>query len=203
VLKRSADRRFQEPDLISQRQQPLITCAIENVHTLLTLFSFSPPSGATRVRRLFLNDRSIDLTGFVAPPLKLKTLDWQPFDPDSVKGHVVLVDFWASWCVPCVQRDQAELTYKQTVQQAFADVSNALVGYNQSRLFRIKLQEQTATYKETSRLANVRFLGGVTSFLEVLTTQQQYFDSELQLQQAWFAEMQNYVQLYQALGGGW
>jgi multidrug efflux system outer membrane protein len=36
-----------------------------------------------------------------------------------------------------------------------------------------------------------------------LTTQQQYFDSELQLQQAWFAEMQNYVQLYQALGGGW
>jgi outer membrane protein, multidrug efflux system len=95
------------------------------------------------------------------------------------------------------------LTYKQTVQQAFADVSNALVGYSQSRLFRIKLQEQTATYKETSRLANVRFLGGVTSFLEVLTTQQQYFDSELQLQQAWFAEMQNYVQLYQALGGGW
>jgi hypothetical protein len=101
------------------------------------------------------------------------------------------------------QRDQADLTYKQTVQQAFADVSNALVGYHQSRLFRIKLQEQTATYKETSRLANVRFLGGVTSFLEVLTTQQQYFDSELQLQQAWFAEMQNYVQLYQALGGGW
>jgi multidrug efflux system outer membrane protein len=101
------------------------------------------------------------------------------------------------------QRDQAELTYKQTVQQALADVSNALVGYNQSRLFRIKLQEQTATYKETSRLANVRFLAGVTSFLEVLTTQQQYFDSELRLQQAWFAEMQNYVQLYQALGGGW
>jgi outer membrane protein, multidrug efflux system len=101
------------------------------------------------------------------------------------------------------QRDEAELTYKQTVQQAFADVSNGLVGYAQARLFRMKLQEQTATYKETSRLANVRFTGGATSFLEVLTTQQQYFSSELQLQQAWFAEMQNYVQLYQALGGGW
>jgi len=37
----------------------------------------------------------------------------------------------------------------------------------------------------------------------VLTTQQQYFTSELQSSQARFAELQNYVQLYQALGGGW
>jgi multidrug efflux system outer membrane protein len=49
----------------------------------------------------------------------------------------------------------------------------------------------------------VRFTGGATSFLEVLTTQQQYFNSELQLTQAWEGEMQSYVQLYQALGGGW
>ena len=67
----------------------------------------------------------------------------------------------------------------------------------------IKLQEQTATYKETARLANVRFMGGYTSFLEVLYTEQQYFTSELSLTQAWYAEMQNYAQLYQALGGGW
>ncbi len=48
-----------------------------------------------------------------------------------------------------------------------------------------------------------RFTGGATSFLEVLTTQQQYFTAELQTTQAWFAELENYVQLYQALGGGW
>jgi multidrug efflux system outer membrane protein len=101
------------------------------------------------------------------------------------------------------QRDDAELVYKQTVNQALGDVSNSLVGYNQSRQFRMKLQDQTATYGETARLANVRFLGGYTAFLEVLVTQQQYFTSELSLQQARFAEMQNYVQLYQALGGGW
>jgi multidrug efflux system outer membrane protein len=39
--------------------------------------------------------------------------------------------------------------------------------------------------------------------LEVLVTEQQYFTSELALAQAWNAEMQNYVQLYQSLGGGW
>jgi outer membrane protein, multidrug efflux system len=101
------------------------------------------------------------------------------------------------------QRDEAELTYKQTVQQAFADVSNSLIGYRQAQQYRIKLQEQTNTYEETSRLANLRFKGGATSFLEVLTTQQQYFTSELQTTQAWYTELQNYVQLYQALGGGW
>jgi multidrug efflux system outer membrane protein len=89
------------------------------------------------------------------------------------------------------------------VQQSFGDVANSLVGYTKSSALRLKLQEQTATYKETARLANDRYRGGSTSFLEVLTTQQQYFNSEIQLYQAWFSELQNYVQLYQALGGGW
>lgn len=101
------------------------------------------------------------------------------------------------------QRDEAELVYKQSVLQAFGDVSNALVGYRQSQQFRKKLEEQTATYKDAAHLAKVRFEGGYTPFLEVLVTQQQYFTSQLDLAQAWYAEMQNYVQLYLALGGGW
>jgi len=76
------------------------------------------------------------------------------------------------------------------------------VGYNQARLYRIKIEEQTNTYQETANLASVRFNGGVTSFLEVLVTQQQYFTSQVTLA-ACNAELQNYVQLHQALGGGW
>ncbi len=101
------------------------------------------------------------------------------------------------------QRDAAELAYAQTVQQAFGDVANALVGYDKARAYRQTLEEQAATYAETARLANDRYRGGATSFLEVLTTQQQYLTAELQLAQAWSSELQNYVQLYQALGGGW
>jgi multidrug efflux system outer membrane protein len=48
----------------------------------------------------------------------------------------------------------------------------------------MKIAEQTATHKETARLANVRYQGGVTSFLEVLVTEQDYFLSELSLAQA-------------------
>jgi outer membrane protein TolC len=43
----------------------------------------------------------------------------------------------------------------------------------------------------------------VTSFLEVWLTEQDYFNSELTLAAAWYAELASYVQLYQSLGGGW
>jgi multidrug efflux system outer membrane protein len=142
--------------------------------------------------------QSTALTSFLQGPATFWTIGGQLAQPLYTGGRIT-----SQYHLALAQRDQADLTYRQTVQQAFADVSNSLVGYRQSRLYRVKLQEQAATYKETSRLANVRFTGGATSFLEVLTTQQQYFTAELQTTQAWFAELQNYVQLYQALGGGW
>ena len=101
------------------------------------------------------------------------------------------------------QRDQAELQYKQTVQQAFADVSNSLIGYEQARKYRMKIEEQTKTYGDLVRLANVRYQGGYTAFLEVQYNEQQYFQSALSLSQAWYVELQYYAALYQALGGGW
>jgi outer membrane protein, multidrug efflux system len=142
--------------------------------------------------------QSTALTSFLQGPATFWALGGQLVQPLYQGGKIT-----SQYRLAGAQRDEAELSYKQTVQQAFTDVSNGLVAYRQARLFRMKLQEQTETYKETSRLANVRFTGGATSFLEVLTTQQQYFNSELQLTQAWEGEMQSYVQLYQALGGGW
>jgi multidrug efflux system outer membrane protein len=142
--------------------------------------------------------QSTALTSFLQGPATFWTIGGQLAQPLYTGGRIT-----SQYRLALAQRDEADLTYRQTVQQAFADVSNSLVGYRQARLYRVKLQEQAATYKETSRLANVRFTGGATSFLEVLTTQQQYFTAELQTTQAWFAELENYVQLYQALGGGW
>lgn len=69
-----------------------------------SLFVFTPPTGAKQVSRLFLDRQSVDLTGLPAPALKLKTFDGHAFDAESLKGHPVLIDFWSSWCVPCVQQ---------------------------------------------------------------------------------------------------
>jgi multidrug efflux system outer membrane protein len=142
--------------------------------------------------------QSTALTSFLQGPATVWSLAGEVLQP-LYAGGAIRSAYDLAWA----QRTEAELTYKQTVQNAFGDVANSLVGYNQARLFRMKIEEQTNTYRETARLANVRFTGGYTSFLEVLVTQQQYFTSELTLAQAWNTEMQNYVQLYQALGGGW
>ena len=141
---------------------------------------------------------STALTSFLQGPATFWAASGQIAQPIFEGGRIS-----SAYRLAWAQRDEAELTYRQTVQNAFGDVSSSLVGYYRARQYRIKLEEQTATYKQAADLANVRFLGGYTAFLEVLVTRQQYFTSEIELNQAWFAELQNYVQLYQALGGGW
>jgi outer membrane protein, multidrug efflux system len=143
--------------------------------------------------------QSASLAGFLSAPITSVWLAAGQVVQPVFEGGRIKASYRLAWA----QRDEAELSYKQIVLRAFGDVSDALVGYSQSQRFRQKLQEQTATYAEAARLANVRFTGGQTAFLEVLLTEQQYFTSALSLAQAWRTELQNYVQLYQALGGGW
>ena len=142
--------------------------------------------------------QSTALTSFLQGPATVWSLGGEVLQP-LYAGGAIRSAYDLAWA----QRNESELIYKQTVQNAFGDVANSLVGYNQARLYRMKIEEQTNTYQATANLASVRFAGGVTSFLEVLVTQQQYFTSQVALATAWDAEMQNYVQLYQALGGGW
>ncbi len=93
--------------------------------------------------------------------------------------------------------------YQRTVQQAFREVSDSLIAYQRSREFRTKQETLTQATRSSTELAHVRYEGGVTSYLEVLFTEQDLFASELILAQAQRDELLSIVQLYRALGGGW
>jgi multidrug efflux system outer membrane protein len=93
--------------------------------------------------------------------------------------------------------------YQQTVQNAFREVSDALIAYQRNQEFFARQQELTQANRDAAQLASVRYEGGVTSYLEVLYNEQQLFDAELQLAQARRDEMLSVVELYRALGGGW
>lgn len=142
--------------------------------------------------------QSTSILAFLEGPATFWSLAGQLAQP-IFEGGRIRSNYALSWA----RRDEAELAYKQSVQLAVSDVSNSLIGYQQSQKFRAKVQEQNATFYEAAHLADVRFKGGSTSFLEVLVTQQQYLISELALAEAWNNELQNYVQIYRALGGGW
>jgi multidrug efflux system outer membrane protein len=101
------------------------------------------------------------------------------------------------------QRDQLLLTYQQSIQGAFRDVSNALVAYRKNREFRIQEEHLLEAAQDAARLSEVRFKAGTTDYLEVLTNNTNSFSAELTLAQAQGNELTALVQLYQALGGGW
>jgi outer membrane protein, multidrug efflux system len=93
--------------------------------------------------------------------------------------------------------------YQQTVQGAFHEVSDGLVAYQRTHEFRAKQEERTQANRDATELANVRYEGGVTSYLEVLYNEQELFSAELSLALARRNELLSVIQIYRALGGGW
>lgn len=101
------------------------------------------------------------------------------------------------------QNEQALIAYKQAIQQAFGDVSDALIGYQKLHEVRVRQEQTVADLQESVRLSILRYEGGTTTYLEVLDGQRSLFSAELVLAQARGTEYQSLVQLYRALGGGW
>ena len=95
------------------------------------------------------------------------------------------------------------LLYQQLIQGAFRNVSDALVAYQKTREFRTQEESLFQSAQDAARLSHMRYAGGVTGYLEVLTNETNAFSAELGLAQARLNELLALVQLYEALGGGW
>jgi len=99
--------------------------------------------------------------------------------------------------------ETALLQYRQVVLGAFRDVADAIVEFRKRGEARVEQEAFTVAARDTARLANIRYRGGVASYLEVLDSERQLFDAELGLIATRRDELLAVVRLYKALGGGW
>jgi len=183
LLERRPDVREAEANLIAANAQIGVARAAYFPQISLTATAGYESSALTN---LFSGPAGIwNMVGSFTQPI---------FEGGRLKSNVQLAE---------AQRDQLLLTYQQTIQGAFRDVSNALVAYRKYREFRIQQEHLVDSAQDAAHLSETRFKAGTADYLEVLTNETNSFSAELNLAQAQGNELTALVQLYQALGGGW
>ena len=142
--------------------------------------------------------QSSALTGLFAGPAGFwtfgSTLAQPLFTAGRLRSNVRLAE---------AQQQEAVLFYQETIQGAFRDVSDALIAYRKTQEFSEQQKQLVDSAQDATRLSHLRYSGGATSYLEVLTNDTNYFTAELGLVQARLNEQLALVQLYKSLGGGW
>jgi multidrug efflux system outer membrane protein len=183
LLERRPDVRAAEQNLIAANAQIGVARAAYFPQILLTgTAGYESPA----LTNLFTGPAGVwNLAGSLTQPI---------FEGGRLKSNVRFAE---------AQHEQMVLSYKQTIQGAFRDVSNALVAYRKDREFRIQQEHLLESAQDAARLSQVRFKAGTTDYLEVLTNETNSFSAELGLAQAQGNELIALVQLYEALGGGW
>ena len=101
------------------------------------------------------------------------------------------------------QRQIALVEYEKAIQTAFRETSDALVEQRKVREIRAERELLVATLRDRSRLAYLRYRGGVDTLLNALDADRDLFNAELNLAQTRRDELLALVRLYKALGGGW
>ncbi len=100
-------------------------------------------------------------------------------------------------------REIALVQYERTIETAFREVSDALVQHRRVTEIRTQQELLVAALQDRSRLAYMRYRGGVDTLLNALDADRDLFAVELDLARTRRDELQAVVQLYKALGGGW
>lgn len=101
------------------------------------------------------------------------------------------------------RRQQALISYGQTVRVAFREVLDAFEQQQGSTERLTAIDGQVDALRRTVELAEDRYEGGYTSYIEVLDAQRTLFQAELDQSEALRDRLQASVELYKALGGGW
>lgn len=102
----------------------------------IALTAFSSPE--TTEGRIFAPQ-----PGFLAPDFELQTLDGQALRLSEQQGHPVILNLWASWCLPC----RTEMPALQRVHEMYADQGLVVLGLNTTYQDRLAdVQQFTGDY---------------------------------------------------------
>jgi multidrug efflux system outer membrane protein len=101
------------------------------------------------------------------------------------------------------EQQAALVQYEKSIQTAFSEVSDALIAHQRLRESRVQQENLVTALRDRTRLAYVRYEGGVDTLLNALDADRDLFQAELTLSQIRLNELLSVVQLYKALGGGW
>ena len=101
------------------------------------------------------------------------------------------------------QEHEMLVAYQKAIYTALREVSDALVAHDKTHQQRQEEEKLVAALAESVRLSNLRYRGGLDSYLQVLDAERNLFGGQLTLAQLRLLELDSVVQLYGALGGGW
>ncbi|MEJ6004337.1 efflux transporter outer membrane subunit [Paucibacter sp. AS339] len=101
------------------------------------------------------------------------------------------------------QQGIAVENYARTTQIALREVEDALLRFQHLREQRNATQTIVNESRERLRLVDLRYANGISSYFEVLDSQRQLFDAQMQLTQLTSGAYASVIALYRALGGGW
>lgn len=100
-------------------------------------------------------------------------------------------------------RDAAAQNYQSTVLRAMQEVEDGLSGLNALATARAQSQAAIGSAGKVLDIANERYAGGVITYLDVVTAQQNLLSNQRQAAQLKAQQLQSTAYLIKALGGGW
>lgn len=119
--------------------------------------------------------------------------------------HLPIFDWGSNWAnlkATKVARDKAIVAYEAAVENAFRDVSDALVARAAFNSQFDADKAQSKAYSEVLRLTRLRYRHGVSGSLELLDAERNSYNANAALIATELKLMENLADLYKALGGG-
>ena len=194
-----------EPDLAEQELGPLLARRPDIRTDEQNLIAANAQIGAARA----LYFPQIGLTAFAGGQSRyLLDIASAPARMYSVAPSALQAVFHAGQLRNQVRLTEAQqremlITYQRTIYTALREVADALIGFDRLREERGQQEQLVRTLEDTVRLSELRYRGGLDSYLQVLDAQRNLFTGQLSLAQLRLQERVAVVQIYRALGGGW